>query len=121
MIRNKEKVSTFFILIFFFIFGFLPFTSFGHENPEIPQKILFTINGFQIDGNTLLLPEKIKERVTPFEGEKKEMGDVENVRSILEKAYHDAGYPAVIVLVPEQTLENGIVKMSVIESRLGKV
>jgi hemolysin activation/secretion protein len=35
--------------------------------------------------------------------------------------YHRSGYPAVLVNIPEQTLEGGIVKFEVIEARIGRV
>ncbi|MHB8481549.1 MAG: ShlB/FhaC/HecB family hemolysin secretion/activation protein [Nitrospiria bacterium] len=93
----------------------------GGEPVSEPQKVLFTISELQIEGNTIFPPEKIRERVSPFEGENKEMEDVEKARASLEKAYHDAGYPTVLVVVPEQTIQNGVVKMTVIESKIGEV
>jgi hemolysin activation/secretion protein len=46
---------------------------------------------------------------------------VEKARDELEKLYHDAGYPAVMVNIPEQTLKDGVVRLQVIESRIGQV
>jgi hypothetical protein len=35
---------------------------------------------------------------------------IEQAKSELEKAYRDAGYPTVLVTIPEQTIEGGTVR-----------
>lgn len=46
------------------------------------------------------------------------MKDVEQARVELEKLYHSAGYPTVLVNLPEQTIENGVVRLQVVEGHL---
>jgi hemolysin activation/secretion protein len=46
------------------------------------------------------------------------LSDTESARSDLEKAYHAAGYPTVVVMLPEQTIDAGVVKLQVLEGRL---
>lgn len=81
----------------------------------------FEIRAYEITGNTLLPPEALQRVVEPFTGPRKTAADVEQARDALEKLYHDAGYPAVMVNIPEQTLAEGVIKLQVIESRIGKV
>lgn len=81
----------------------------------------FEIKTFDVTGNSLFTADQARMAVMPFTGTGKTAEDVEKARDALEKKYHDAGYPAVIVNIPEQTLQNGIVKLQVIESRIGRV
>ena len=81
----------------------------------------FEIKGFELAGNTIFPAKKLQEAVTPFTGSGKTATDVEKARDALEKLYHEAGYPAVLVNIPEQTVEGGIIKLQIIESRIGRV
>jgi hemolysin activation/secretion protein len=81
----------------------------------------FEIRDFEVTGNSIFPPDKLRDTVVSFTGNGKTAADVEKARDALEKLYHDAGYPAVMVNIPEQTLKNGVVKLWVIESRIGKV
>ena len=86
-----------------------------------PEEIVFSITEYQVEGNSVLPSEKIKEVVSNYLGPKQHLKDVDQARLALEKAYHDAGYPTVLVVVPQQTIENGVVRLKVIESKLGEV
>ncbi len=81
----------------------------------------FKIRVFEITGNTIYVTEKLQDTVAPFTGSGKTAVDVEKARDAIEKLYHDEGYPAVMVNIPEQTLKDGVVKLQVIESRIGRV
>jgi hemolysin activation/secretion protein len=81
----------------------------------------FVIKSFVAEGNTLFEEERIQEILGPYKGPKRTAQDVETARNALEKAYHDAGYPAVLVNIPEQTVEEGRVRLQVVESKIGNV
>ncbi|MCM2286023.1 MAG: hypothetical protein NDI81_14650 [Desulfobacula sp.] len=86
-----------------------------NENPS------FAIRSFSIEGNTVLQKESLMEAVQAFTGEKKTAEDVEGARDALERLFHESGYPTVLVNIPEQTVDTGIVKLQVIESRIKRV
>ena len=85
------------------------------------EPATFTIKSFIIDGNTLLAATTVQEALHPYTGPDKTADDVEKARGVLEKVYHDAGYPAVLVNIPEQTTEKGLIRLQVIESTIGSV
>ncbi len=85
------------------------------------STVTFSIRNFMVTGNTLLKPREIQELLIPYIGTGKTVDDVEKARSALEKLYHDKGYPSVLVNIPEQTIEDGIVMLQVVESRIGRV
>jgi len=86
-----------------------------------PAEVVFSITEYQVEGNTVLPSEKIKEVVSSYLGPKQRLKDVDQARLALEKTYRDAGYPTVLVVVPQQTIENGVVRLTVIESKLGEI
>jgi hemolysin activation/secretion protein len=88
---------------------------------ELVVEAGFEIKAFEVKGNSIFPAAKVQDAVAPFAGSGKTATDVENARDALEKLYHNAGYPAVMVNIPEQTLKDGVVKLQVIESRIGRV
>ena len=88
---------------------------------EDMQTTRFTLDHFEVEGNTLLDQGKVNALLNPFKGPERQIADVEKARTELEKAYHAAGYPTVLVNLPEQTIEGGIVRLEVIEGRLSRV
>lgn len=82
---------------------------------------LFDILEFNVTGNTLLKNTVIEETVYPFLGEKRSIDDAEKARTALEKAYHDAGYLTVLVNIPEQKVDGGLVQLEVVESKVDQL
>lgn len=86
-----------------------------------PQKNIFDVMEYRVEGNTVLPLGKIEEAIYPFLGEAKSIEDVELARTALEKTYHDAGYLTVLVNIPEQEVDEGFVKLAVVEGRVEKL
>ncbi|MCS6292054.1 MAG: ShlB/FhaC/HecB family hemolysin secretion/activation protein [Nitrospira sp.] len=90
-------------------------------SPAIDQGVRFAITTFLVEGNTILDQVKIDNLLDRHKGGEKQIADVEKARVELEKLYHDAGYLTVLVNLPEQTIENGVVRLQVLESRLMEI
>lgn len=88
------------------------------ETPEIPR---FDISSYRVEGNTLLTQGRIQSILAPYTGKGKDFGTVQQALEALEKAYHDSGFIAVQVSLPEQQLEKGIVRLDVAETPIGKI
>jgi hemolysin activation/secretion protein len=82
------------------------------------EDVYFTVVKFQVEGNSLLEEETIQEILRPFKGFAQQVKDMEQARLALEKSYHEAGYPTVLVVLPQQKIENGIIRLEVVESRV---
>lgn len=78
----------------------------------------FAVTTYVIEGNTILKQSAIDAILDKYKGSEIQIGDVEKARIELEKAYHEAGYPTVLVNLPEQTIEDGVVKLQIIEAPL---
>lgn len=75
----------------------------------------FDILNYQVDGNSVLDVESVEMAVYPFLGPGKRIEDVEKARQALEAAYRGKGYPTVVVDIPEQDVQAGVVKLKVVE------
>jgi hemolysin activation/secretion protein len=85
------------------------------------DKPQFDILEYVVEGNTVLPVMAIERAVTPHLGEKKTIDDVERARVALEKAYQSAGFLTVVVDIPEQQVEGGIVTLRVVEGRVERL
>ncbi len=83
-----------------------------------PAQKRFQITSYVVEGNTILEQAKIDAVLEPYKGPDRRLSDIEAARGELEKAYHAVGYPTVVVMLPEQTIEAGMVRLQVLEGRL---
>ena len=81
----------------------------------------FAIRGYQVEGNSLLPPGTVSVTVMPFTGPKSSFETIQQALEALEKAYLQAGYGSVKIEVPEQDLQDGVVKLIVVEARLERI
>ena len=85
------------------------------------QTVRFDIDGFEIEGNTLLKPDEILAVLKPFTGKQREYGDLQRAIEALRQRYRTEGFSVVWVVAPGQDLDRGVVTLRVIEGRIGKV
>ena len=102
-----------------------PVTSSATPAVETPQaseaSLRFDITQFIAHGNTLIPQSRVDELLVSFTGPGRDFGTVQQALDALEKAYAAAGFSAIQVLLPEQTLESGAVHFLVVESRLANI
>lgn len=89
--------------------------------PAGGDEVTFPIDAFVVVGNTLFSEQRLGEILAPYGGPRKTAEDVEQARAALEAFYHEAGYPTVMVNIPQQLVEGGTVTLEVIEATVGKV
>jgi hemolysin activation/secretion protein len=108
----------------------LPLSALAQEaatgaGPAAPQAAAdeapFAVLEYRVLGNTTLPRREIESAVYPFLGESRTFADVESARQELENAYRRAGYGTVFVDVPEQEVQDGVVRLRVTEGRLDRV
>ncbi|WP_374359135.1 ShlB/FhaC/HecB family hemolysin secretion/activation protein [Pseudoduganella danionis] len=83
--------------------------------------VRFEIRQFQLQGNTLLSAGEVEAILKPYTGPVKDFGDVQRALETLEAVYQQRGYRLVTVELPEQELNGGVVKLRVVETRIGRV
>ena len=89
----------------------------GREAAE--QK--FDVFEYLVEGNTVLAATAIERAVYPFLGPQLSLREVEQARAALEKAYQDEGYLTVSVELPEQRVNEGEVRLRVVEGSVEKL
>jgi len=82
---------------------------------------LFTIKSFQIMGNTKLDQSAIDIALGKFTGEKKDFTTIQKAVDTLETMYRKRGYTTVQVILPEQELKEGIIRLVIIEKSIKSV
>ena len=81
----------------------------------------FDILEYRVLGNSALPAPDIERAVYPFLGKEKTLADVEAARLALETKYHEHGFGTVFVDIPEQSVNEGIVRLRVTEGKLARV
>ncbi len=79
----------------------------------------FDIWEYQVEGNTLLPGEEVERAVYGHLGEGRSIADVNDAQKQLEALYHERGFGSVLVDIPEQDVQNGVVTLKVTEGRVG--
>jgi hemolysin activation/secretion protein len=92
----------------------------GEESAK-PDQQTFTIRRFAIEGTALFRAEELQQQVRQYLGRGRTAADVEGARDVLERFFHDQGYPTVMVNIPEQSVQNKVIRLEVIENRVGTV
>lgn len=67
-----------------------------------PAEKRFQITSYLVEGNAILEQAKVDSVLQPYQGSDRKLSDIESARSELEKAYHTAGYPTVVVMLPDR-------------------
>jgi len=81
----------------------------------------FDIMEFRVEGNSVLPALDIERAVYPHLGPGRGIADVERAREALERAYQDAGFLTVLVDIPEQKVEEGVVTLRATEGRVERL
>ncbi len=90
-------------------------------DPAAGQQNRFDIWEFRVLGNRVLARRSIESAVYPFLGPNRTIDTVKQAAAALEKSYKAAGFGAVYVDIPEQTVDRGIVRLKVTEGRIDRV
>lgn len=89
--------------------------------PPAARQNKFDINEFRVLGSRILPERDVERAVYPFLGPDRDIDTVKQAAAALEKAYKDAGFGTVFVDIPEQTVDEGIVRLKVTEGSLARV
>lgn len=77
-------------------------------------------SGFEVSGNTLLPPEAIQARLAEYQGDTS-LARLKAAAAAVQELYRRAGYGGVVAFLPEQTAQDGVVRIRVVEGRLARI
>ncbi len=86
-----------------------------------PDEPRFEIRRFVFDGAKLVTQEQLSAETGAFVGKEKTFADVQRALEAVEKIYSRLGYSAVQVVLPEQELDKGEIRLQVVEAKVGRV
>ena len=89
----------------------------GAQSPSAGPR--FDIKRYAVEGVTLVSPARIKSALEPYTGRQRDFSTVQGALRALEKTYADAGFTTVQVILPEQELRDGEVRLQVRELKVG--
>lgn len=88
---------------------------------SVPEKH-FYVAQYRVTGGEGLLPRlDVESAVYPFLGPYRTAADVEQARAALEQVYHDHGYQTVLVQIPPQRVEAGVISLNVVPQTVGRL
>ncbi|MBK1648018.1 ShlB/FhaC/HecB family hemolysin secretion/activation protein [Rhabdochromatium marinum] len=94
----------------------------GNPAAPAPREPGFVLTAIQFDGGNPLPEDGVDVLIEPFLGQWTTLADVEELRYRLTKHYVDQGYlNSGVVLVPNQDLSDGVLRVQVIAGTLAEV
>jgi hemolysin activation/secretion protein len=81
----------------------------------------FRLNDLRLNGAQALSSEELQAITRPYIGREVTLADLEALAQAITAKYRERGYFLAQAVVPVQTVQGGVVEISVIEGRLGKV
>lgn len=85
-----------------------------------PAALTATLQRFDVDGNTLLAEPSITAALGDAAAIRT-LADMQAAAQRLQDAYRAAGYGAVVVVLPEQNLQDGVLRLQVVEGKLNQI
>jgi hemolysin activation/secretion protein len=89
--------------------------------PPGAASVFLTPTGFVVDGVTAYPAARITALTQPLVGTRIAATEVFALAQRIEKLYRDDGYFLTVVVVPRQTVADGVVRLSVVEGYIGRV
>lgn len=88
------------------------------HDPAAPR---FTVNAFTFVGNTVYTQQQLKQLTERFIDLELNLYDLNRAADSVTRLYRETGYPISRAIIPAQKVENGIVRIEVIEGRISTI
>ena len=94
-----------------------PAPSVAHD----PNGQRFTVNAFDFNGNTVFRTQALKRLTERFIDLQLNLYDLTRAADTMTRFYQENGYPVARAVLPAQKVDKGIVRIEIIEGRVGEV
>jgi hemolysin activation/secretion protein len=92
------------------------------RKPEAPsQAVSFELKEVVFKGNTVFGPDLLRALAEDKIGRQVSLADLEEIARRVTERYQQAGYPLAQAVVPAQNVKDGVVEISILEGRLGRI
>jgi hemolysin activation/secretion protein len=89
--------------------------------PDGAQGYRFVLSEVQIEGARVYGPEDISAMTASYAGREVSVADIYQLAADITARYHEDGYILAKVFLPEQEIDGGVVRLSVVEGYIGEV
>ncbi len=89
--------------------------------PEQAEKILFALSEVVVDGNTAIGAEDLRPLLAPLLGREVSLAEIYALRDAITALYREQGYALSQAVIPAQRIENGVVRLQVVEGYIAEV
>jgi hemolysin activation/secretion protein len=79
------------------------------------------VQRFEITGNAAFATEELRAVIAPYEGKAMTLLEIYDVADLLTRHYRQAGYTLASAFVPAQEVASGVIRLEVVEGRLGEI
>lgn len=90
-------------------------------DPAVDAGPRLQVNGFTLEGNSALGSEELLGLLVDLSGKELSVGQLQAAANRITRRYRERGYPLARAYLPAQEIENGLVKIAVLEGRYGKI
>jgi hemolysin activation/secretion protein len=91
------------------------------ETPEAANAPKMLVKKINVVGVTLFPAAKIKAITSPFENKELTLKGIQKIADLITDLYRKKGYITSRAFVPPQKIENGVLEIKVLESKVGKI
>ena len=88
----------------------------AQNSDDIPEEIV--VKNFEVVGSSVFSPEELADKTQPYRNRPLTLPELFQVRSVITKLYTDHGYVNSGAYIPPQELDDGTVKISILEGQL---
>jgi len=88
------------------------------ELQQAPPRLRVMVRHIQVEGSTVFSPEELANVTTPFENRELSTQDLEELRRALTLLYVNNGYVNSGAIIPDQTMQDGVITIQIIEGKL---
>lgn len=79
------------------------------------------VRRFAVEGNSVIATDALQALLAPLQGQSLMLAQLQAGAARITQLYRERGYPFAYAYLPEQTVEAGLVRVAVLEGRLGTV
>jgi len=101
------------------------FTSCGSflfaEKVKVPVSYRITITEFQFEGNTVFSDQQLQELLSEFTNSQITIDKIHEAKELITKLYISSGYVNSGAILPDQKINDGVIKFTIVEGKLSKV
>ncbi|NJO12014.1 MAG: ShlB/FhaC/HecB family hemolysin secretion/activation protein, partial [Leptolyngbyaceae cyanobacterium SL_1_1] len=89
--------------------------------PTDSDTVRIEVSDIQVTGSTVFDPAVLEAAIAPFENQSLTLAELQQAADAITRLYLEAGYITSRAILPNQTITDGAVQISIIEGRLAEI